>query len=210
MEKDKIGAILKKRIAEQKYTQEQFAEISGIGISSLKKYCNGENFYNVELLERFADKLNCSYDYLLGYSRTPRREDHEIAEELRLSDEAIDTIRKHAVAYDNEFNRRKYIEAINTIICTDSLVECIAEFFLADRHVNSLFNSLMNTVFDSTISSNENLNNMYEKEDINFNLSTLYIGIIVYLLGDAKKNYFAKEEFRKMVSDYEANNCNNK
>ena len=70
MEKDTIGAILKNRIKEMGMTQEEFAQEAGIGISSLKKYMNGTNAYSYELMERFSQILNCSYDYLLGYTQS--------------------------------------------------------------------------------------------------------------------------------------------
>ena len=61
-----IGTILKKRIREKGYTQEEFCEKVGIGLSSLKKYMNGKVFYSIDTLDLFAKALNCSYDYLLG------------------------------------------------------------------------------------------------------------------------------------------------
>ena len=69
-----IGTILKDRIKEKGYTQEEFCELVGIGLSSLKKYMNGKVFYSIDTLELFANALDCSYDYLLGKSKTPKPE----------------------------------------------------------------------------------------------------------------------------------------
>ena len=92
MERDKIGAILKSRIKEKGYTQEKFAEAVGVKYSTLKKYMYGKSTYSYELLLRFAEKLECSVDYLLGQSKSPIREHHEIAEQTRLSEKAIQKI----------------------------------------------------------------------------------------------------------------------
>ena len=66
MDLGKIGAILKQTIKDRDFTQEEFAEITGIGLSSLKKYMSGKVSYSIEVLEIIADRLQCSYDYLLG------------------------------------------------------------------------------------------------------------------------------------------------
>ena len=52
-----IGTILKDRIKEKGYTQEEFCELVGIGLSSLKKYMNGKVFYSIDTLELFANAL---------------------------------------------------------------------------------------------------------------------------------------------------------
>ena len=57
MQKDTFGAVLKRRIKDMGYTQEEFADKVGIGHSTLKKYLSGKNLYDVELLLRFAEVL---------------------------------------------------------------------------------------------------------------------------------------------------------
>ena len=71
---DTYGAILKKRIKEMGYTQEQFAEETGIPFGTLKKYLSGKSYYPIDLLKIFAEKLDCSYDYLMGFTVSPKRE----------------------------------------------------------------------------------------------------------------------------------------
>ena len=56
-----------------------------------------------------------------------------------------------AKTYDDEFNRRKFIMTINTIICTDGLIEYISEYFLVDRLVNSMYNQKMNKGLNQTL-----------------------------------------------------------
>lgn len=73
MKKNIYGAILKNRIKEKGYTQAEFAYKAGISLASLKKYIRGTTVYRIDLLPEFAELLDCSFDYLLGYSRFPMR-----------------------------------------------------------------------------------------------------------------------------------------
>ncbi len=102
MEKDKIGAILKARIKECGYTQEDFAEQTGVGLSSLKKYISGANYYDIEVLERFADTLKCSYDYLLGKTATPEAEYRTIKDATGLADGSIERLIEAAKSEDTD------------------------------------------------------------------------------------------------------------
>ena len=65
-----IGTVLKNRIREKGYTQEEFCEKVGIGLSSLKKYMNGKVFYSIDTLDLFAKALNWERVKLLTLSIT--------------------------------------------------------------------------------------------------------------------------------------------
>ena len=84
---DKISTILKKRIKDMGYTQENFAEECGISAATLKSYIkkNSKTNYNIEMLKIFSQKLDCSYDYLLGKSDTPYPEIQSLKDEICLS-----------------------------------------------------------------------------------------------------------------------------
>lgn len=153
MEKDKIGAILKARIKEKGYTQEQFADEVGIGFSSLKKYIRGENAYNYEIMELFAQKLECSYDYLLGLSKSPIKEHHEIAEQTRLSENAISKIIKYAKLYDEEFEARRMIKCLDELICDETAFENICDYLLASKPLNMMSNLIAN-VMENAVNNN--------------------------------------------------------
>lgn len=60
--------VLKKRIKEKGYNQENFAEKIGIGYSTLKKYLSLKNdaMPDVYTLSRICDTLDCDIDYILG------------------------------------------------------------------------------------------------------------------------------------------------
>lgn len=132
MDKVKIGAILKRIIKERDFTQEEFAEITGIGLSSLKKYMSGKVSYTVEVLEIMADRLQCSYDYLLGKSLTPERELQDVKEATRLSDGALERITEYAKQYDYDDYSRKYLNTLSTLVQTNFLVNRIMDFLYID------------------------------------------------------------------------------
>lgn len=138
MEKDKIGAILGKRIKECGYTQEAFAEKSGIGLASLKKYIRGTVAYNYEILEILATELDCSYDYLLGKSPSPKREYHEITEQTHLSEEAIRNINKRAKYYEEDIEARRYILVLDKLLCEETAFESIQNYLFATKPFNEV------------------------------------------------------------------------
>ena len=57
---------------------------------------SGKVSYSIEVLEIIADRLQCSYDYLLGKSFTPERELQDVKEATRLSDGALEKIKSYA------------------------------------------------------------------------------------------------------------------
>ncbi|WP_255884316.1 MULTISPECIES: helix-turn-helix transcriptional regulator [unclassified Ruminococcus] len=89
MNSSNIGAILKSRIKELNFTQTEFAEKAGIGVSTLKKYISGQLPYSIELLDKFSELLNCSYEYLLGKSPKPHGSFLELQRLTGLSNSAI-------------------------------------------------------------------------------------------------------------------------
>lgn len=146
MKKDKIGAILKNRISEMGYTQELFAEKAGIGLSSLKKYMSGENVYNIELLEKFSELLECSFDYLLGKSLSPNSEYKSAKEVLRLSDKTIEKLGNIAREYDENIGKRNFIKAVDELIESDYFVEYVAEFFWSGKQLNEVMGFIMESI----------------------------------------------------------------
>jgi len=133
MEKATIGAILRNRIKEKGYRQEDFAEKVGIGFSTLKKYMQGESCYTYELLLLFAEELECSVEYLLGQSKSPIREHHEIAEQTRLSEEAIQKLTNYAQCYDKDFESKRFIKCLDLMICEENTLENIFNFLYASK-----------------------------------------------------------------------------
>ena len=100
MDNGSIGSILKQRIKEMNFTQRQFCEITDISETALKTYMNGTRSYTYDVLERFANALNCSYDYLLGVSKVPERENQDIRNLTRLSDASIKELIGLGKCYD--------------------------------------------------------------------------------------------------------------
>ena len=154
-----IGAVLKRAIKDKGYTQEEFAEIVGIGFSSLKSYLNGNKVYNYELLIKFADTLDCSYDYLLGKSNSPIREHTDVSNMTGLSDNAIDKLELYAKLDKEDRYRQAFYNAMNIIICSDGLVNSISNYLLWDNKFNSEIN-VFNEVFVEMLNKNETIRTM--------------------------------------------------
>ena len=134
MEKATIGIILRDRIKEKHLTQEKFAEAAGISLAALKKYLNGTTPYSYEMLIKFAEILDCSYDYLLGYSNSAVREYHEISKQIRLSDDAIRRLVEYSACYDTNYDAKRYIKTIDMMIQQSGLITCIADYFLSSSN----------------------------------------------------------------------------
>lgn len=142
MNKAKIGAILKNRIKEQGFTQEEFAEKVGIGLSTLKKYTKGENTYNYELLEKFADTLNCSYDYLLGKSKTAQKEHTEIREKINLSDKAIGILIERTQRSKSDDEQAYFMKTLDLLIENENIIDDIAFYLIINKSTGNFFNQL--------------------------------------------------------------------
>lgn len=185
MDKVTIGTILKNRIKEMGFTQEEFADEVGIGLSTLRKYINGKNAYNYEVLELFADKLDCSFNYLLGRSKSAKDELHNAKELTRLSEEALEKISKYASAYDTDFNARRYIKCLDILICKDGAFNRICDFFIASRPVQDMNNTFLQT-FNSLLCTNPNIKELGIENDNKLNLETIMMISIVAELKNLK------------------------
>ncbi|MBE6664573.1 MAG: helix-turn-helix transcriptional regulator [Ruminococcaceae bacterium] len=133
-----IGSILKKRIKEKGYTQEDFAEECGIGLSTLGKYMRGERMYNYELLEIFAKKLDCTYDFLLGKSVVPEKKYQDARNETKLSITSIDNIKK--LSEDK-------LAVIDLLLSDMEMLEYFVTFFSITPEVNEHYIKIVNSDF---------------------------------------------------------------
>ena len=138
------GAILKRRIKEMGYTQERFSEETGVPYSTLKKYLANKCPYDIDLLERFAEKLECSYDYLMGYSVSPDRELQSVKDVTRLSDTAIKNLQEHARGYDTSEYERYNIDTASIILESDGLVDAIAQYLKPTKEIEIVYQILQN------------------------------------------------------------------
>lgn len=119
---DTNGTILRKRIKEMGYTQQEFADKVPMPLATLKKYMSDRGMYSIDYLKRFGELLDCSYDYLMGATVSPRRDIQDIKDATRLSDEAIDKI-KRIVAKIDGTDATERIGAQNMIACLDIIIK---------------------------------------------------------------------------------------
>lgn len=134
-----IGAILKMAIKERGLTQEEFAEQTGVGLSTLKKYMAGKIAYSIDVLDVFARYLRCSYDFLLGKSLTPSRELHDVKEATHLTDGALERITAYAKTYDTDSKSKKYLDTLSTVISYDFMFDRIMNYFYIDTDKQYIF-----------------------------------------------------------------------
>ncbi len=186
MEKVIIGEILKTRIADMGFTQQEFADIMGMKKDTLRSYMNGSSAYSYELLIAFAEKLDCSYDYLLGYSKSPKREFHEVTEQTRLSEEAIEKIHKYAFHYDNEFEAKRYIELLDLLIREDGVLNTLFDYLIASRLVDEMYKSLVD-VTNLMLSQHPTLKKLGVLNDYVQNLEEVQLVHVISELKDLKR-----------------------
>lgn len=199
MDKATIGAILRDRIKECKYTQEEFAEKAGIGFSTLKKYLNGTTPYSYDMLIKFAELLNCSYDYLLGYSGSAVREYHEIREQIRLSDESIRRLVEYSSCYDTSAEAKRYVKVIDMLIQQKGLITCIADYFMSSSYyIQNASDAFANTVLKASLKQ-FNLPDVVQEDAYELNIEDTRLIRLVSLLKDAKN--LVTEEFMKELKE---------
>lgn len=199
MERATIGAILKKRIREMNFTQEEFAESVGIGVSSLKKYMNGTHAFNYELLDRFATALNCSYDYLLGHSKSAKREYHNISKHTRLSDNALDKIHQYAERYDKDYYSKAYIKTLDIMINTNGIITSIFNYLMFSRYMEDTEDAYAKLLYEN-MKQHWDITETMIKDASTLNLENQYLINVISSIKDAKKQVTTEllEELKKL------------
>ena len=194
MEKVIIGEILGKRIKEMGYTQKEFADMMGIKITTLQGYIKGRNSYSLQLLIEFAEKLDCSYDYLLGYSLSPKREYHEIAEQTRLSEKAIEKIASNAKDYDKYFYAKRFIMCLDMLMCEEGVFSSICNYIQSsqktDRECKKATDLLKDKFREHPQIREEDI-----EENVSLSLETQYIINMVSMLKGMKEKL--RPEFKE-------------
>lgn len=149
MKKATKGAILKHRIKEMGYTQEQFSELTGVPYSTLKKYLADRCPYGVDLLELFAEKLECSYDYLMGYSISPDRNLQSVKDATRLSDKAIEKLIEYAKHYDKGEYYKWNVDVTSRVIESQGLIDAIGQYVAPVSAVETLYGQLKELISEN-------------------------------------------------------------
>ena len=194
MDNRAIGEILKNRIKEMGYKQEDFADELGIPYETLKNYLNGTSPYPLECLIKASELLDCSFDYLLGYSKATKNENHILVNELGLSNEAIDKIVEYHTS-DNPDLRENMIQTLDKIICKDGLLFMLSLYILANKEFVSMGDKLINNIIQEPLP--------YVGLDME---KTMYISMIIGLLTElreeSKGDISISDETKELVDSY--------
>ena len=145
LEKATIGDILKKRISELGHTQKWFWEEAGISRAAFRKYIDGKVAYDYELLDKFCKILDCSPEYLLGWSKSPKTEYKELAD-LRLSDDALDMLLQYAKDYDTNVDCKMYVRTLDAMIKVGELIPCMADYMIYGKQINQMYKEIGGTL----------------------------------------------------------------
>ncbi len=135
--------VFKKRLKKERInagfiSQEAFADKANISKGAISYYEKGTRKPLIDAFINIADALNVSYDYLLGYSKTPIRENHDTRELTGLSDEAIKLLNNLVKESNIEMGFPKL--AINKLKTINYLLEQEENFGFLDRLSDFLWN----------------------------------------------------------------------
>lgn len=125
----KIKTNFRKRIKELGYTREQFANICNISEETLKKYLSKDD-YPTRWLKVFADKLKCTYDYLLGESEVPERQHQDIRNETGLSIQSVHVLK--------QYKNKDKSKIINCILENEKLLAIFQMYFDMPKEANEI------------------------------------------------------------------------
>ena len=176
-----LGTILKNRIKECGYTQEDFAEKAGIGMSTLRKQINGTVAYRCDDLVKYAELLDCSYDYLLSYSNSPKRENADIVDKTGLTAEAVGNLvevenlkKLDYVSSEAKIKTIEFIECyqklISIIICDENFLSDMLLYFGSNKPLQKQIDENINHL---TKEDSNNIKSIIENNMDKLNLASL-------------------------------------
>ena len=176
-----IGDILRKRIRDCGFTQKEFAEKACIGKATLTKQMNGTIAYRYDDLIKYAELLDCSYDYLLGYSNSPKRENADIVDKTGLTAEAAENLvvvqnMKILDFVSNEAKTKtiEYIESyqklISIIICDENFLSDMLLYFGSNKPLQRQIDEMINHL---TKDDSNNIKGIIENNMDKLNLASL-------------------------------------
>lgn len=124
-------------------SKEALAKAVGINRATINYYETGERKPSIEVLIDIANALNVSYDYLLGYSKTPTREYHDTKEMTGLPDNAIKELNKLVKETKDEAGLKEV--AIDILKTIGYLIEKEKDYHIFRTISNFLFNTYETT-----------------------------------------------------------------
>ena len=90
---------LRKLLEEAKISQQKLADAVGVTQQAIGKWSSGKSEPDMSYFKRIAEFFGVSYEYLYGDSKSKKRENLLLSDELGLSDEAVEKLREWALDY---------------------------------------------------------------------------------------------------------------
>lgn len=138
-------------------SQKALAKLVEVDRVTINYYEKGDRKPDIEVFSKIADSLNVSYDYLLGYSESTKREYHNTREMTGLSDKAIEVLNNLVNETNNEIGLKELandkIKTINYLIEKEDeykILESIVRFLWRTYEINDFFGQKMVDIPDSS------------------------------------------------------------
>lgn len=195
------------------FTQEEIAEVMGVKRQAVSQYCNGVTVPTIDKLEKLADYLKVTTDYLLGRTDV-KSQDIDVrtmSEKLGLSEEVLIKI-KHYIDPDypiyvevrdsdeeGAFSVSDYnMSDVINMVMENSLFFALLEKVGAMLHVSTI---LKNTVDDLEKELDESYSTDYEE-----NISCLYLGADAAIMTDRYDLcvFRCEKTFRKLLESLQS------
>lgn len=133
------------------YSQKSVAEKIGVSRTTYSSYETGDRLPKIEVFYKLCEILGVSCDYLLGYSKSPIRENRDISNSTGLSDENINKFKTYK-------DKQLTMFLINNILNDSHLIKLLREY-LVETPIKELFNengdlNIFLNNYDSNFDSN--------------------------------------------------------
>ncbi|MCX8075271.1 MAG: helix-turn-helix transcriptional regulator [Clostridia bacterium] len=114
------------------YSQKSIAEKIGVSRTTYSNYETGDKLPKIETFYKLCEVLGVSCDYLLGYSKSPIRENRDVANSTGLSDENIEKFKTYK-------DKKITLFLINNILNNSKLINLLREY-LVEKPMKDIFN----------------------------------------------------------------------
>ena len=185
-----FGNILKKLRQDNNLTQEELAKKINSSRSNIANYENGKNKPSVEILEKLANILNCSMDYLMGNSDKKNRPIIDIN----------DLLLKYS-----DYIKQSYMPKIEYHILTEEENDILQDmFYNFAKQVDGSKNYLPLSYFKNKVNDDRHWRTMY---GIYF-IYTKYVYDVFSNLNEEFSNNYTNNVGYAFKNNLESNSCN--
>jgi len=184
---------LRSLFIESKTSQKKLAEHIGVTQQSVSQWRNGDSVPDIYKFKKIAEFFGVSYEYLYGDSDSRFSENQLIADELRLSDNAIRALRDMI----SREGMSGIVSDMISSICFDDFVEAVGE-------VRKLHLVVKENERTPDYLGDIDASNAVEKEHYKY---SRYMAAQAFeqLLSNMEFNYFTEDEINRQLDNIDDN-----